>query len=47
VSIRETSGSKPSVTRRKALGTAKTRGERILWDKSVGYLDTGQMAVGV
>ena len=47
VSIRETSGSKPSVTRRKALDTAKTRGARILWDKSVGYLDTGQMAVGV
>jgi hypothetical protein len=47
VSIRETSVSKPSVTRRKALDTAKTGGTRILWDKSVGYLGTGQMAVGV
>lgn len=47
VSIRETSVSKPSVTRRKALDTAKTRGARILWDKSVGYLVTGQIAVGV
>ena len=47
VSIRETSVSKPSVTRRKALDTAKTGGARILWDKSVGYLGTGQMAVGV
>jgi hypothetical protein len=47
VSIRETSVSKPSVTRRKALDTAKTGGARILWDKSVGYLGTGQIAVGV
>jgi len=47
VSIRETSVSKPSVTRRKALDTAKTGGARILWDKSVGHLGTGQMAVGV
>lgn len=47
MSIRETSVSKPSVTRRKALDTAKTGGARILWDKSVGYLGTGQMAVGV
>jgi hypothetical protein len=47
VSIRETSGSKPSVTRRKASDTAKTGGARILWDKSVSYLGTGQMAVGV
>jgi hypothetical protein len=47
VSIRETSGSKPSVTRRKALDTAKTRGACILWDKSVSYLGTGRMAVGV
>src|SRR6516165_1356296 len=47
VSIRETSVSKPSVTRRKALDTAKTGGVCILWDKSVGYLDTGQIAVGV
>ena len=47
VSIRETSVSKPSVTRRKAIDTAKTGGARILWDKSVGYLGTGQMAVGV
>ena len=47
VSIRETSVSKPSVTRRKALDTAKTGGDRILWDKSVGYLGTGQIAVGV
>jgi hypothetical protein len=47
VSIRETSGSKPSVTRRKALDTAKTGGACILWDKSVSYLGTGQMAVGV
>jgi hypothetical protein len=47
VSIRETSVSKPSVTRRKALDTAKTGGARILWDKSVGHLGTGQIAVGV
>jgi hypothetical protein len=47
VGIRETSVSKPSVTRRKALDTAKTGGVCILWDKSVGYLDTGQIAVGV
>ena len=47
VSIRETSVSKPSVTRRKALDTAKTGGARILWDESVSYLGTGQMAVGV
>jgi hypothetical protein len=47
VSIRETSVSKPSVTRRKALDTAKTGGACILWDKSVSYLGTGQMAVGV
>jgi len=47
VSIRETSVSKPSVTRRKALDTAKTGGARTLWDKSVGYLGTGQIAVGV
>ena len=38
VSIRETSASKPSLTRRKALEAVKTRGARILWDKSVGYL---------
>ena len=47
VSIRETSASKPSLTRRKALEAVKTRGARILWDKSVGYLITGQMAAGV
>jgi hypothetical protein len=47
VSIRETSASKPSVTRRKALDAAKTGGARILWDKSVGYLGTGQIAAGV
>jgi hypothetical protein len=47
VSIRETSASKPSVTRRKALDAAKTGGARILWDKSVSYLGTGQMAAGV
>lgn len=47
VSIRETSASKPSLTRRKALDAVKTRGARILWDKSVGYLIIGQMAAGV
>ena len=47
VSIRETSASKPSLTRRKAVDAVKTRGARILWDKSVGYLIIGQMAAGV
>jgi transposase len=47
VSIRETSASKPSLTRRNALDSVKTRGARILWDKSAGYLVIGQMAAGV
>jgi hypothetical protein len=47
VSIRETSASKPSLTRRNALDAVKTRGARILWDKSAGYLVIGQMAAGI
>jgi hypothetical protein len=47
VSIGETSASEPLLTRRKASDAVETRGARILWEKSVGYLITGQAAAGV
>ena len=37
----------PSMTRRKELGVAKTRGVNLRWDKSVGCLVTGRTAAGV
>jgi hypothetical protein len=37
----------PSMTRRKELSVAKTRGVNLRWDKSVGCLVTGQTAAGV
>jgi hypothetical protein len=37
----------PSMTRRKESDVVKTRGAKLLWDKSVGCLMTGQTATGV
>ena len=47
VSIGATSASEPSLTRREASNAVKTRGARIPWERSVGYLITGQTAAGV
>ena len=45
--IRETNASEPLLTRRDVENVVKTRGCSFLWDKSVGYLGTGQAAAGV
>jgi hypothetical protein len=37
----------PPMMRRKELSIVKTSSEKLCWDKSVGCLMTGQMAIGV
>jgi hypothetical protein len=47
VGVRETNAREPPLKRRKPEIAVKTRGFSISWDEPVGYLVTGQAAVGV
>ena len=47
VRIRKTNASEPSMKCRKRRDDIKTRGESLIWDKSIGNLFTGWVVSGI